>query len=169
VRAISADPPARPEPRRLGDDQGLPGEFLVGFTDRLLDRRQQLLDDGHPPQAAREQAVTGAVQAFTAAAEERGWTVTEGRIAQLAGDTLGLEEEFRDQYGHPPELARLFAVGEVLAGERAREETPLPWRRWEDDPPQRPGPVRGQWQPSERPRPDSRPATVRTREAGHER
>jgi hypothetical protein len=157
----------RLEPRRLGKDQGMPGEFLVGFTDQLLDRRQQLLRDGHPPETARERAVAEAVQAFHAGADQRGWTADDRRIASLAGDTLGLEDEYRDRHGYPPDQARLWAVSEVLEGERAREEIPLPWRR-EADPPQPPDPKRGQRQPSEQMRPDERP-TVRTREAGHER
>jgi hypothetical protein len=158
----------QPELRRLGEDQGMPGEFLVAFTDRLLDRRQQLLGDGHPPAVARERAVAEAVQAFAAGADERGWMVSEQRIAGLAGDALGLEDEYRDQHGYPPDLARLFAVGEVLEGESAREEILVPWRQ-EPDPPQSPDPDRGQRQPSQRTRPDGRPDTVRTREVGHER
>jgi hypothetical protein len=165
---VSADWPAAAGPRRLAEDQGLPGEFLVGFTHRLMDRREQLLRDGQPPAAARELAVTEAVQAFAAGAGERGWTVEECRITSLAGDTLGLEDEYRDRHGYEPELARLYAVGEVLESERARKEIPLPWRR-EPDPPQRPDPARGQRQPSEWIRPDGCLDTVRTREASHER
>ena len=134
---MSAD---RPGPRRLAEDQGVPGDFLVGFTRGLMDRREQLLRDGQPPAAARESAVAEAVQAFAAGVDQRGWTVGERRIASLADDTLGLEEEYRDQHGYEPELARLFAVGEVLEGERAREEVPLPWRS-EADPSQRPTPA----------------------------
>ena len=165
---MSADRPTRPEPRRLAEGQGMPGDFLVGFTDRLLDRRQQLLRDGHPPQTARERAVAEATRAFAAGADERGWTVEERRIASLAGDTLGLEEEYRERHGYEPELARLYAVGEVLEGERAREEIPLPWLRSAADPPQRPDPAHER-HPSERTRPDGHADTVRTREAGHER
>jgi hypothetical protein len=164
---MSADRPTPPGVRRLGEDRGLPGGFLVAFTDHLLDRRQQLLRDGQPPVAAREQAVAEAVQAFQATADERGWTVAEGRIAQLADDTLGLEEEFRDQYGYQPELARLFATGEVLEGERAREELPS-WLLPQPGPPQRPNSAEER-HPSERTRPDGRPDRVRTRKAGHER
>jgi hypothetical protein len=156
-----------PEPRRLGEDQGMPGEFLVGFAGQLLDRRQQLLRDGQPLQAARELAVGEAVQAFAAGADERGWTVEERRIASLAGDTLGLEDEYRDQHGYEPELARLYAVGEVLEAERLRGEILEPWSR-EADPPQRPDPAHER-QPSERTGPDGRAASVRTQEAGHER
>jgi hypothetical protein len=116
---MSADRPTRPEPRRLADDQGMPGDFLVGFTHRLMDRRQQLLRDGQPPQTARERAVGEAVQAFAAGADERGWTVAEGRIASLASDALGVEDEYRDRHGYEPELARVYAIGEVLEG-RAR-------------------------------------------------
>ncbi len=163
---MSADRPGAVGPRRLADDQGMPGDFLVAFTEGLMDRREQLTRDGHPPQAARELAAAEAVQAFAAGANERGWTVTEGRIASLAGDTLGLEDEYRDRHGYEPELARLSAVGEVLEGERAREEIPLPWRS-EADPPQ-PDPARQQRHPSERTPSDGRPS-VRTREAGHER
>jgi len=146
----------------------MPSEFLVGFTDRLLDRRAQLLRQGQPPEAARERAVDEAVQSFHAGADQRGWTVAEGRIVGLADDTLGLEEEYRDRHGYEPEHARLYAVGEVLEGERAREEVPSPWRR-EADPPQRPEPDRQQRHPSERTRQDGRADTVRTREVGHER
>jgi hypothetical protein len=160
---VSAD---RPAPQRLHDDQGLPGDFLVGFTHRLMDRREQLTRQGQPPETARERAVDEAVLAFGAGADQRGWTVEEQRIASLAGDALGLEDEYRDRHGYQPELARLFAVGEVLEGERAREEIPLPWRR-EADPPQRPN--REQRYPSERTRPDGRTNTVWTRKAGHER
>jgi hypothetical protein len=156
----------RPAPRRLGEDQGLPGEFLVAFTDRLLERRAQLLGQGQPPEAARERAVAEAVQAFAAGAGQRGWTVGERRIARLADDTLGLEEEFRAQHGYEPELARLFATGEVLDGERARQELPA----WLLPPPelsQRPNTARRQ--ASEPTPPDSRADSVRAREGGHER
>jgi hypothetical protein len=164
---VGADRPATPGPRRLREDQGLPGDFLVGFTHRLLDRREQLVRDGQPPETARERAVAEAVLAFGAAAEQRGWTVEERRIAQLADDTLGLEEEFRDQHGWVPELARLFATGEVLDGERAREEVPSPWSQ-EPDPPQRPDPARQRRQPAWTP-PDGYTDRAWTREVGHER
>jgi hypothetical protein len=75
-----------------------------------------------------------------------------------------VEEEHRDRHGHEPELARLFAVGEVLEGERARQELPASWLR-RPDPPERPDPG----PPSERTRPDGDTDTVRTREAGRER
>jgi uncharacterized Zn finger protein len=144
----------------------MPGDFLVGFTHRLMERREQLTRQGQPPETARERAVAEAVQAFGAGAEQRDWTVAERRIASLAGDTLGLEEEYRDQHGYEPELARLHAVGEVLEGERAREEVPLPWR--EADMPE-PDPARQQRQPSERTPPDGYTDRAWTREAGHER
>jgi hypothetical protein len=146
----------------------LPGDFLVGFTHRLMDRREQLLRDGQPPETARERAVAEAVQAFTADTGQRDWTVPERRIAQLAGDTPGVEEEYRDQHGHEPELARLFTVGEVLEGERAREEIPSSWWR-EADPPQRPDPARQHRPLSERTRPDGDTDRARTREADGER
>jgi hypothetical protein len=165
---VSADRPAAPGPRRLGEDQGLPGDFLVVFTRGLMDRHEQLIRDGQPPKTAREQAVAEAVQAFAAGADQRAWTVQERRIASLAGDTLGLEQEYRDQHGYEPELARLFAVGEVLEGERAREEVPLPWRRWQADPSQRPDLVRQERQPERTPL-DGRTATARTRETDGER
>jgi hypothetical protein len=165
---MSAD---RPGPgarwRRLGEDQALPGEFLVGFAERLLERRQQLLDQGLPPEVARRQAAAEALQAFTAGAGERDWTVNPERLASLAADALGLEEEYRDQHGYEPQLARLSAVGEVLGGEQAREEIPVPrWR--EPDPPQPPHPDRSHGQPARTP-PDSRTASARTQEAGGER
>jgi hypothetical protein len=165
---MSADRPTGAGPRRVGEGQGLPGDFLVGFTEGLMDRREQLLRDGHPPAIAREQAVAEAVQAFFAGADQRDWTVSERRIASLADDTLGLEEEYRDQHGYEPELARLFAVGEVLEGERAREELPASWLR-RPNPPERPDPSRQQHPPSERTRPDGYTDGARTREAGHER
>jgi hypothetical protein len=165
---VSADRPAASGSKRLAEDQGLPGDFLVGFTRGLMDRREQLIRQGQPPQSAREQAVAEAVQAFTAGADQRAWTVQERRIASLAGDTLGLEEEYRDCHGYSPELARLFAVGEVLEGERAREEVPLPWRRWEADPLQQPGLVRQERQPELTPL-DGRTVTARTRETDGER
>ena len=165
---MSVDRPDRPEPRWLGENQGMPGDFLVGFTRRFMDRREQLLRDGQPPQAARDLAVTEAVQAFAADAGERDWTVEERRIAGLAGDTLGLEDEYRDQHGYEPELARLWAVGEVLDGEGAREEIPMPWRS-EASPPEPPDSERHQRHPSERTGPDGRVDTVRTRETSHER
>ena len=164
---MSADRPAAADPRRLGEDQGLPGDFLVGFTEGLLDRRQQLLRDGQPPESAREQAVAEAVQAFAADADQRDWTVEEGRIASLADDTLGLEEEYRERHGYEPALARLYAVGEVLEGERAREEIPSPWRS-EADPPQRPDRAQHERPPAWTP-PDGYTDRAWTREAGHER
>jgi hypothetical protein len=165
---VGADRPAAFGPWRLADDQGLPGDFLVGFTHRLMDRREQLVRDGQPPPAARELAVTEAVQAFAAGADQRGWTVGERRIASLADDTLGLEEEYRDRHGYEPELACLYAVGEVLEGERAREEIPSSWWR-EADPPQRPDPARQHRPLSERTRPDGDTDRARTREADGER
>jgi hypothetical protein len=164
---VSADRLNRPEPRSLAEHQGMPGNFLVGFTRGLMDRREQLVGEGQPPQVARELAVAEAVQAFTTGADQRGWTVSERRIASLAGDTLGLEDEYRDRHGYEPELARLYAVGEVLEAERIRGEIPEPWWR-EGDPPQRPDPDRKQRQPSERTPPDGR-RSVRTRKASHER
>jgi hypothetical protein len=157
---MSADRLAAPGPRRLAEDQGLPGDFLVGFTNELMDRREQLVRDGQPPAAARELAVAEAVQAFAAGAgaDQRDCTVEERRIASLADDALGLEEEYRDRHGYEPELARLAAVGEVLEGERAREEIPSPWWR-EADPPGPPG----------RTRPDGYTDRARTREADGER
>jgi hypothetical protein len=164
---VSAERPSTPSPTQLGEDQGLPGEFLVGFTERLLDRRAELLAESQAPAEAREQAVAEAVQAFAAGATERGWTVTERRIASLADDTLGLEAEYRDQHGYEPPLARRSAIGEVLDGERAREELPSAWLR-QPDPPARSDPTR-QGDPSQRTGPDGRPDRVRTREAGRER
>jgi hypothetical protein len=155
---MSGDRLPQPASRRLGEDQGMPGDFLVGFTEGLMDRRQQLVRDGQPPEIAWEQAMAEAVQAFTASADQRDWTVEERRIASLADDTLGLEDEYREQHGYEPELARMYAVGEVLDGERAREEVPLPWWR-ETDPPRPPG----------RTRPDSDTDRARTREADGER
>ena len=152
---MNADLPTPPGPRQLGEDQGMPGEFLVGFTRGLMDRREQLLRHNQPPETARDQAVGEAVQAFAAGADQRGWTVAERRIASLAGDALGLEAEYRDRHGDPPELARAFPAGEVLEGERVGEEFPLPWWRSQAD-------------PSERTRPDTRADRARTREADHE-
>jgi hypothetical protein len=139
---------------------------MVAFTERLLDRRAQLTRQDQPPAAAREQAVAEAVHAFAADAEQRGWTVSQWRIAQLADDALGLEDEYRDQHGYEPELARLSATCEVLDGERAREELPARFLR-PLGPPGRPDPV--QRQPSERTQPDGRTGRVRTREGGRER
>jgi hypothetical protein len=164
---VSAERPTR-QPRRLGEHQSLPGDFLVAFTKRLMDRRAQLTRRGQPPQAARAQTVAEAVQAFAAGAGERGWTVQGRRIARLADDTLGLEEELRDRHGYESELARLFATGEVLDGERAREEFPA-WLLPPLGPPRRPDPDRGQHQPPRRTGPDGRVDAVRTREAGGER
>jgi hypothetical protein len=164
---MSAERPMSAGPRWVGEDQGLPGEFLAGFTEGLMDRREQLLRDGHPPDIAREQAVAEAVQAFTTDADQRDWTVSEPRIAGLADEALGLEEEYRDRHGYEPELARLFAVGEVLEGERAREDLPSSWLRPVDPP--GPDPARRQRQPSKRTRPDGRTDRVWTRAAGHER
>jgi hypothetical protein len=164
----------RPQPRRLGEDQRLPGDFLVAFTEQLMDRRAQLLRQGQPPQAAREQTVAEAVQRVAAGAAQRGWTVAERRIASLAGDILGLEEEYRDQHGYAPEQARLFATGEVLDGERARPELPA-WMLPPPSPPGPPGPPgradpdRGQRPPSARARLDSRTGRDRTGEGGGER
>jgi hypothetical protein len=160
---VNADRPTPAEPRRLGEDQGMPGDFLVGFTHRLMDRRQQLLGDGHPPGAARELAVAEAVQAFHAAAGHRGWTVTQRRTASLAADILEVEDEYRDRHGYEPELARLYAVGEVLEAERLRGEIPRAVVA-AGRPPQRPDPTH-EPPPLERTGPD----TVRTREAGRER
>jgi hypothetical protein len=165
---VNADPPTRAGLRWLGEDQGMPGDFLVGFTHRLMDHRAQLTHQSLPPETAQERAVAEAVQAFAADAGERGWTVSERRITSLADDTLGLEDEYRDRHGYEPELARLDAVGEVLESERLRGEIPTPWWR-EADPPQQPDPTRGHRHPSERTPPDGRTDAVRTREASHER
>jgi hypothetical protein len=147
---MSAERPPTPGPTQLGEDQPLPGGFLVGFAEQLLDRRAQLLADGRPPAAARQAAVAEAVQAFAAGAGQRGWTVTERRIASLADDTLGLEEEYRDWHGYTPALARLSAVGEVLDGERARQELPAAWLR-PPDPSARSDPDQLQRHPPSRP------------------
>jgi hypothetical protein len=144
---LSVQRPARPGPGRQGEDQGLPGKFLVGFTRGLLARRQQLLEAGLPPEAARQQAAAEAIAEFAATAGERDWTVDRQRIASLASDTLGLEEEYRYQHGYAPQLARLYAVGEVLAGEQAREEVPEPWWGGKPNPPPPPRPVRAQQPP----------------------
>jgi hypothetical protein len=160
---VSAERPSQPEPRRLAEDQSLPGDFLVAFTEQLLDRRARLLRQGQPPTAAGERAVAEAVQTFTAGANQRGWTVGAGRITRLADDALGLEDEYCDQHGYEPELARLFATCEVLDGERARQELPARFL-----PPPDP-PDHQERQPSERTGPDGRTDTVRTRDRGRER
>jgi hypothetical protein len=164
---VSAERPTTPDPTQLGEDQGLAAGFLVGFTERLMDRRHQLQAEGQPPAVAREQAVAEAVQAFVAAAGQRGWTVPERRIANLANDTLGLEEEYRDQHGYEPQLARLSATCEVLGGERARHETPPGWLP-QPDPPARSDSTR-QGDPPLRTGPDGRPDRGWAREAGRER
>jgi hypothetical protein len=155
---MGADRSAAPGPRRLGEDQGLPGDFLVGFTHRLMDRREQLVRDGQPPESARAQAAAEALQVFGAGADQRDWTVAERRIGSLADDALGVEEEYRERHGYEPQQARLHAVGEVLEGERAREEIPSRWWR-EADPPGPPG----------RTRSDGDTDRARTREVGHKR
>jgi hypothetical protein len=144
---MNADRPQRPGMGRLGEDQPMPGDFLVGFTETLMARRQQLLEAGQPSQAAGQRAIAEALHRFDATADQRDWTVDRPRLASLATDTLGLEDEYRDQHGDEPELARLFAVGEVCGGEQSRSEIPG-LRRREPDPPQpsdpdrygRPGP-----------------------------
>jgi hypothetical protein len=161
---MSADQPTPPGIRELGEEQGMPGDWLVGFTHQLMDRRQQLLGDGQPPEVARERAVAEAVQAFHADADQRGWTVPHRRIALLADDLLGVEDEYRDRLGYEPELARVFAVGEVLEAEQVRGEIPDPW--WRDEPPPACPDSARQQHPAERTPPHGR---VRTREAGGER
>jgi hypothetical protein len=111
--------------------------------------------------------VAEAVQAFAAGATERGWTVPERRIASLADDTLGLEEEYRDWHGYTPELARLSAVGEVLDGERARQELPPGWLP-QPGPSARSDPTR-QSDPSQWTAQHGRPDRAWTREADGER
>jgi hypothetical protein len=164
---VSAERPT-PDLRRLGEDQNRPSDFLVAFTERLLDRRAQLVHQGLAAATARQRAVAETVQGFTAGTTERGWTVAEQRIAQLADDTLGLEDEYRDQHGYEPNLARLVATGEVLQGERAREDLPA-WLLPQPDPPGWPDPDRGQRLPSERTVLDNRTHPVPTRERGRER
>jgi hypothetical protein len=163
---VSADRSTRPEPRWLPEDQGLPGDFLVGFTRGLMDRREQLVGDGQPPEMARERAVGEAVQAFHAGAGQRGWTVEERRIASLAGDALGLEDEYRDRHGYEPELARLYAVGEVLESERLRGEIPVPWWREATRRSGPPPPASSINRPSGHVRADT---SERTRPSGHVR
>lgn len=164
---MNAERPTTPDPTQLGEDQGLPPGFLVGFTEQLLDRRAQLLAESRPPAAARAQAVAEAVQAFVAGAGQRGWTVPERRIASLADDTLGLEEEYRDWHGYEPQVARRSAVGEVLDGERARHELPPGWLP-QPGPPAHTDPAR-QGDRSERTAQDGRSDRAWTREAGRER
>jgi hypothetical protein len=96
----------------------------VGFAEGLLDRRAELLRQGQPATAARALAVTEAVHSFYADSGARGWTLDQERISSLAHDVLGLEEEYRDRHGYPREQARRAAFGEVLEGERARQEVP---------------------------------------------
>lgn len=52
--------------------------------------------------------------------------VPADRASSLADDAVGLFLEYRDQHGEPEETARLFAVGEVMQGEAAREEIEWP-------------------------------------------
>jgi hypothetical protein len=118
-----------PSPARLSEAQAIPATFLAGFAEGLLDRRAELLAQGQPATAARALAVSEAVQAFHADAGGRGWTIDSERLSSLAHDVLGLEEEYRDRHGYPPEQARATTVGEVLEGERAREELPASWLR----------------------------------------
>jgi len=129
--------PAPPSPARLTETQAIPAGFLVGFAGGLLDHHAELLRQGQPAQAARALAVTQAVQSFHAAAGERGWTVDPQRIGSLARDMLGLEQEYRDRHGYPAEQARAATVGEVLEGERVRQELPASWLR-QARPPERP-------------------------------
>jgi hypothetical protein len=164
---MSANRPDRPGMRRLGEGQGMPDDFLVGFTETLMARRQQLLGAGQPPKAARQRAIAEALHRFDATAEERDWTVDRRRLASLAADTLGLEDEYRDQHGYEPQLARLSVIREVLEGEQARNEIPeLCWR--EPDPPQPPDPDLGHL-PARRTGPGGRTDRAWTREAGGER
>lgn len=135
--------PAPSGPARLSEVQAIPAGFLTGFAEGLVDRRTELLGQGQPAAAARALAVTEAVQAFHAGADERGWTVDGERITSLAHDVLGLEQEYRDRHGYPPEQARAAALGEVLEGERAREDLPAPWLR-QASPPERPQRWRGE-------------------------
>jgi hypothetical protein len=71
----------------------------------LLERREQFLRDGPPPELAREGAVAETVQAFAPAPTNAAGHVEDRRIASLASDTLGLKEEYRDQHGYSPDLA----------------------------------------------------------------
>jgi hypothetical protein len=48
--------------------------------------------------------------------------VDQERLSSLAHDVLGLEQEYRDRHGYPPAQARAATLGEVLEGERARED-----------------------------------------------
>ena len=98
---------------------------------------------GQPAQAAQALAVTEAVQAFHAGAGGRGWTVDPQRLTSLARDVLGLEDEYRNRHGYPPEQAHRATLGEVLDGERAREDLPARWLR-PARPPERPQRWRGE-------------------------
>jgi hypothetical protein len=129
--------PEPPGPERLSEAQAIPVGFLVGFAEGLLDRRAALLEQGQPATAARALAVTEALQAFHADAGGRGWTVDPERLSSLAHDVLGLEEEYRDRHRCLPEQARRATVGEVLEGERAREDLLARWLR-QARPPERP-------------------------------
>jgi hypothetical protein len=135
--------PAPPPLAHPTEAQAIPAGVLVGFAEGLLDRRAELLRQGQPARAARALAVTEAVQTFHAGADERGWTVDQERLSSLAHDVLGLEEEYRDRHGYPSEQARRAAVGEVLEGERAREDLPARWLR-QASPPERPQRWRGE-------------------------
>jgi hypothetical protein len=165
---VSAERPPIPGSTQLREDQPLPAGFLVGFTERLMDRRQQLQADGQPPAVASQQAVAEAIQAFVVGAGQRRWTVPEQRLASLAHDTLGLEAEYRDQHGYAPQLARLSAVGVVLEGERARQDLPSAWLR-QPGPPARSDPARTQRHLPQRTGPDAPGVRTRMREVDGER
>jgi hypothetical protein len=135
--------PVPPPPERLSEAQAIPAGFLVSFAEGLLDRRAALLRQGQPATAARALAVTEAVQAFHADADRRGWTVDFERLSSLAHDVLGLEEEYRERHGYAPEQARAATLGEVLEGERVREDLPARWLR-QASPPERPQRWRGE-------------------------
>jgi hypothetical protein len=120
----------RPAPplARLREAQAIPARVVLGFAEGLLDRHGELLEQGQPATVARALAVTEAVQAFQADADQRGWTVDQERITGLAHDVLGLEEEYRERHGYPPEQ---------------RPALPPSARSWKANAPARRSPCRG--------------------------
>jgi hypothetical protein len=113
---------ADPTPRRLRADESIPAELVGALADRLYARTDELDRQGASEPVARAVATRAATAAFRTAAAARGVAVDDQRLAQLAGDLLDLDGEYRG-YGHAPEQARARAVLEALEAERVRAET----------------------------------------------
>ena len=113
-------------PRVLSDDESVPDSFVREFCDDAIRRfREEIADIQGRDLVEEEQARLRVVEAlageFQHRVKWRDWTVGDERVRQLAGDAIGLSQEFPYDHGYEPMAARWAAVRECTEGEQARE------------------------------------------------